>query len=110
MEKFFQRSVLRNDVYDSGFASAMIESRVIEPDFPAALAAASNAAAAPGARLWHASPSAPVPTTSAPATVVLTHVYFMLPQMYVGRVPWAIRLRPYDEPNEPPTANAGTSS
>src|SRR6476659_8273375 len=60
---------------------------------------------------WQGRPSAPVLLLTAPvASVVLMQLKGTLPQMYVGLVPTAMRLRPYAEPNEPPTANAGTSS
>src|SRR5215510_14469522 len=79
----------------------MIESRTVLP----------ATAGSPALILWHGCPSEPVRTTRLPlASVVLMQLYVWLPQMYVGRVPTAMRLRPYAEPNEPPTANAGTSS
>src|SRR5581483_3331242 len=97
----FQRphvTVFRNCVCCRGLASAIIESRVT-----------AFATTSLGARRRHGLPSAPVPTTTFPlASVVFTQLKRRLPQIIVGRVPRAMRFRPYDDPNDPGTANAGT--
>jgi hypothetical protein len=79
----------------------MIESRTVLPATGASL----------GKMRWHGLPSLPVPTTTLPlASLVLMQLNGTLPQINVGRVPTAMRLRPYDAPKEPGTANAGTLS
>ena len=79
----------------------MIESRTVLPE-----------RTSPTASRRHGLPSEPVPTTTLPdASVVLMQLNRMFPQISVGRTPFAMRLRPYDDPNEPPPAtNAGTGS
>src|SRR5882672_4557718 len=59
---------------------------------------------------WQGRPSVPVLFVTTPALVELMQLKGMLPQMFVGRVPTAMRLRPYALPKELATANAGTRS